>query len=107
MWGVVIFKYLVEMLFVLVVLLGFIVFRVIYIFEFNKGLNLKSLDGDGFIGCGFGGGWFVNNVDVIVVKYWFSEFVIVVLLVIWLLFINSFLILVFLFFDGRIWWSVF
>ena len=51
-----------------VALLGFIVFRAIYTSESNKGLNLKSLDGDGFIGCGSGGGWFANNVDAIVVK---------------------------------------
>ena len=32
-----------------VALLGFIVFRARYTSESNKGLNLKSLDGDGFI----------------------------------------------------------
>ena len=73
-----------------VALLGFIVFRARYTSESNKGLNLKSLDGDGFIGCGSGGGWFANNVDAIVVKYWFSEFAIAVLLVTWLPSINSF-----------------
>ena len=54
--GAAIFKYLAEMLSAPVALLGFIVFRAIYTSESNKGLNLESLDGNGFIDYGSGGG---------------------------------------------------
>ena len=37
-------------------LTGVYCLRAIYTSESNKGFNLKSSDGDGFIGCGSGGG---------------------------------------------------